>query len=190
MNSCSTELFVSSTRTPPISKSSNLQRETIMSETLIAGQSAAQVSGTGAVISIGGPTGASGTETFTAIGAVSNFKNTGRKRAVTSTTNFGSLGIAQKLGTILDLGQATFTVFRISNDPGQMAVIAANLSPAAYDFELQMPVNPLIGQTTTGDLIKFSGIVTEAGDFDVDISKASEFTVTVDVIAYTVTAGS
>lgn len=161
-----------------------------MSTTLLAGQSAAQVSGIGAVISIGGPTGVSGTETFTPIGAVSNFKNTGRKRSVTTTTNFGSLGIVQKLGTVLDLGQATFTVFRVSNDPGQMAVIAANLSPAAYDFKLQMPINPLIGQSTAGDLITFSGVVTEAGDFDVDISKASEFTVTVDVIAYSVTAGS
>jgi hypothetical protein len=157
--------------------------------TLIAGQSAAQVAGIGAVVSIGGTTGGTAT-TFTPIGAVSNFKNTGRKRSVTNTTTFGSLGIAQKLGGVLDLGQCTFTVFRVSNDPGQMAVIAANLQPVAYNFEIQLPVNPLIGQTTTGDLVTFSGIVTEAGDFDVDVDKASEFTVTVDVIAWSVTAGS
>jgi hypothetical protein len=158
--------------------------------TLLPGQTAAQVSGIGAIVSIGGQTGATGTQTFTPIGAITNFKNTGRKRSVTNTTTFGSLGIAQKLGGVLDLGQCTFTVLRVSTDPGQVAVIAANLQPVAYNFELQLPVNPLLGQTTTGDLVTFSGIVTEAGDFDVDVDKASEFTVTVDLVAYSVTAGS
>ncbi len=156
---------------------------------LAAGQSAAQVAGTGTVVSIGGLTGGA-TTTFTAIGEISDFKSSGRKRGTTPVTNFDSLGIVRKLGTTLDLGQVDMTVNRVSDNAGQEAVIAANLQGGAYDFKVQLPINPDIGQTTTGDLVTFSGIVTEAGDFDISLTKASEYTFSVDLNSWTVTAGS
>ena len=158
---------------------------------LPAGASLAQAAGTGAVISIGGVTGAGGTETFIPIGEVSDAKLSGRKLATTSTTNFDSLGVARKLGTILDYGQATLTVMRVSGDAGQVAVLAANVAAVAYDFKIQMPKNTRAGQTSTGDLISFSALVTEAGDFDISLTKQSDYTFTLDIDgAYTVTAGS
>ena len=153
--------------------------------------SKAQATGTGAVISIGGVTGAVGTETFTTIAEVSDAKLSGRKLATVSTTSFDSNGVARKLATILDYGQVTLTCLRIPNDPGQTAVIAANAARVAYDFKIQLPIDTKAGQTTAGDLITFSALVTEAGDFDISISKASEFTFTLDIDgAYVVTAGS
>lgn len=157
---------------------------------LSPGQSAAQVPGTGAVVSIGGLTGTAAASTYVVIAEVADVSFSGRKRAVVQATNFDSLGVAQKLGTILDLGSVSFTVMRVSNDPGQLAVIAANLANGNYNFKIQMPINTLVGQTTSGDVILFSGIVTGGGSFDVTIDKPSEYKFEVDLSAYTVTAGS
>lgn len=158
---------------------------------LTAGLSAAQVAGTGTTVSIGGVTGVvSGTEIFVPIGEIKDLKHSGTKRATTMSTNFASLGVARKIGTILDLGTLTMTCNRIGNDAGQIAVNAACIANGSYDFQVQMPVNALTGQTTKGDLITMSAIVTEAGSFDVSIDKVSEYTFTLDLNSYTVTAGS
>ena len=157
---------------------------------LQAGQSAAQVAGTGTVVSIGGLTGSTGTETFTVIGEVKDAKHSGVKKSTTPSTSFDSKGIVQKLGTLVDLGSFTFTCNRVSNNAGQLAVNAACLTTGAYDFHMQLPINPLIGQTTVGDLIVMSGIVTEAGAFSVSLDKVSEYEFTLDLNSYTVTAGS
>lgn len=151
--------------------------------------SKAQAAGTGAVISIGGVTG--GTDTFVPIGEVLTAKLAGAKRGIVTTTSFDSGGVASKLGTILDSGNATLTTTRVSSDLGQLAVIAAfNAQPAAaYDFKIVLPLAP--GQLTTGDTIAFSAIVSAAGDFDIDISKQSEYTFTLDISgAKTFTAGA
>jgi hypothetical protein len=151
--------------------------------------SKAQAVGTGSVLSIGGPTG--GTDAFVPVGEVSDAKLSGRKLATTATTNFDSAGIARKLSTILDFGQFTCTVMRVSNDAGQLAVIAANAAGGAFDFKVQLPVNPKAAQTTIGDLITFSAIVTEAGDFDLSLTKQADFTFTLDIDGpYTIAAGS
>lgn len=157
---------------------------------LAAGLSAAQVSGFGSVISIGGPTGAPGTEVFVTIGEIKDAKLSGRKTSTTMSTNFDSLGVARKLGTIIDLGTITFTANRVGNDAGQLAVNAAQLTLKSYDFKIQMPINPLIGQTTAGDVVTFAGIVTEAGSFDISMDKVSEYTFIVDLNSYLVTAGT
>ncbi len=133
--------------------------------------------GAGAVISIGGVTG--GTSTFVPIGEIISAKQQGMKRAVTPTTNLTSGQVARKLGTVLDNGTITITVTRVSSDAGQAAVQAALLAGSAYDFKIVLPIAP--GQTTTGDTITFSAIVTEAGNFDIDISKAVESTITLDI---------
>ncbi len=155
-----------------------------------AGSSLSQVSGIGTIISIGSVTGAGGTETFTPIGEVSDGKFTGRKLATVMTTSFDSQGVARKIATILDYGQFSGTVLRVSNNAGQMACHAAQVARVAYDFKVQLPVDPRT-QTTTGDLYTFSAIVTDVGNFDISISKASEFTLTLDIDgATTFTAGS
>jgi hypothetical protein len=159
--------------------------------TYVAGTSLAQVSGLGTVVSIGGVTGASGTETFTPIGEVSDAKFSGKKKGVTTTTNFASLGVVTKVGTTLDYGQFTCTLPRIPNDTGQMAVLAAIAANANYDFEVVLPINALIGQTAQGDKYTFSAVVSEAGDFDISLTKISEYNFTFDISgAVTFTAGS
>jgi len=158
---------------------------------LLAGQSASQVLGvTGLIVSIGGLTGASGTEVWTVIGEVKDGKRSGSKRATTMSTNFSSLGVAQKLGTILDLGTFTFTTNRVGNDAGQTAVIAAHVAGGAWDIKVQLPMNPLISQVVAGDVITMSGIVTEAGAFDISLDKVSEYTFTVDLNSYVRVVGS
>jgi hypothetical protein len=157
---------------------------------LQAGQSAAQVFGTGAVVSIGGPTGVTGSEVFITLGEIKDASLSGRKTAVTMATSFDSLGVAQKLGTITDLGTATFKYNFVGNDAGQLAVVAAQLTRQAYDFKIQVKPNALIGQVSTGTLFSFSGIITESGGVDFSIDKVSEATFTLDLNSYTITAGS
>jgi hypothetical protein len=161
-----------------------------MSVTLAPNQSAASITGVGSVLSIGGLTGLTGTETFIVVGEVTDFKWDGGTRATTPVTNFGSGGVVQKVSTTLDLGTMTFTTNRIGNNAGQLAVIAAMNTGGAYDFKVQLPVNPNIGQTTTGDLITCSAIVTKAGGFDLSLNKTPDYTFTIDLNSYTMTAGS
>jgi hypothetical protein len=150
-----------------------------------------QVAGIGAVISIGGLTGSAGTETFVPVGEVSDGKFSGFKRNTTPTTNFDTGGIVTNLSTTLDYGTFTGTVIRVSNDAGQIALMAALVQGGAYDFKIQLEPNAADGQTTTGDLSTFSAIVTEAGAFDLSLTKASEFPITLTINgAVDFTAGS
>jgi hypothetical protein len=147
-----------------------------------------QVPGIGAVISYVGATGADD-PTPSVIGEPTDAKFSGRKRDVADSTSFASGGIKGKLGTILDLGQMSVTCVRVPADPGQVAVVTANVNGGSYDFTVQLPLDAEADQTTKGDLITISGIVTEA-NFDVPLTKVGEFTFTVDITAYTVTPGS
>lgn len=152
-----------------------------------------QVAGNGSTISIGLATGSTGTETFAAIGEILTAKRSGLKRGTTLATSFQSNNRARKLATVLDEGQWDFTCVRISNDAGQLALIAAAYAepPVAYDFEVQLPTNPKAGQTSTGDLFAFSALVSVPGTFDVDLEKMSEFSFTLDIDgSVTKTAGS
>jgi len=154
--------------------------------------SKASVLGAGTVLSIGGVTGATGTETFVPIGELTDFKFDGFKRDTAQNTNFDSGQIRQDLGTILDYGTLSGTYNRVSTNTGQLALIAAlqTSSGAAYDFKLQLPVNALLGQTTTGDSYAISGIVTEAGSFDISQTKVSTSNFSIKINTLTFTAGS
>jgi len=152
--------------------------------------SKAAVLGAGAVLSIGGITGATGTETFVPIGELNDFKFDSIKRSTTNNTNFDSGQIVQKLGTLLDFGTLSGTYNRVPTNAGQLALIAANANGGAYDVKLQLQPNPLIGQTTAGDLYEMSGIVTEAGAFDLSQTKVSTGTFTVDLNSVVFTAGN
>lgn len=154
--------------------------------------SKAAVLGAGCVLSIGGVTGATGTETFIPIGEISDFKFDGFKRSTTTNTNFDSGQIQQDLGTILDFGTLSGTYNRVSTNTGQLALIAAlqSSSGAAYDFKLQLAINPLVGQTTSGDTYQLSGIVTEAGAFDLSQTKVSSSTFSIKLNSVAFTAGT
>jgi hypothetical protein len=154
--------------------------------------SKAAVLGAGTVLSIGGVTGAAGTETFVPIGELSDFKFDGFKRSTTTNTNFDSGQVQQDLGTILDYGTLAGTYNRVSTNAGQLALIAALQSTGgfAYDFKLQLQPNALLGQTTTGDLYTLSGIVTEAGAFDLSQTKVSSSTFSIKLNAVAFVAGS
>ena len=152
--------------------------------------SKAQILGSGCTLSIGPATGTTGTEVYVPIGELSDFKFSSIKRSTTTNTNFDSGQVVQKLGTTLDLGSLTGTYNRVSNNAGQLALIAANANGAAFDFTLQLTPNPLAGQTLTGDLYKLSGIVTEAGAFDLSQTKVSSATFSIDLNSVLFTAGS
>jgi hypothetical protein len=152
--------------------------------------SKAQILGSGCTLSILGITGIVPAGTPVAIGELSDFKFGSIKRATTTNSNFDSGQVTQKLGTMLDYGQLTGTYNRVSTNAGQLALIAANANGAAYDFQLQLEPNALAGQTTTGDLYKLSGIVTEAGAFDLSQTKVSSATFSIDLNSVLFIAGS
>ena len=155
-----------------------------------ASASLAAVLGTGTTISISSAITGSSSQTFQAIGEVKSLKQSGQKRGTTMATNFGSLGVAKKVGTILDYGTFTFTTNYVGTDPGQLAVNAACIAGGSWDFKIQLPIEPLLGQTTTGTSILVSGIITEAGSFDISLDAVSEYTFAVDVNNVAITAGA
>jgi hypothetical protein len=150
--------------------------------------SKAQILGSGCVLSIGGPTG--GTDTYVAIGELNDYQFDGQKRSTTTNTNFDSGNTVQYLGTLLDYGTLSGTYNRVSTNTGQLALIAAQASGAAYDFKLQLLPNALAGQTTTGDSYVVSGIVTECDAFDISQTKVSMAKFTIQINSKTFTAGS
>jgi hypothetical protein len=143
----------------------------------------------GTVVSIGGVTGAGGT-TFTPVGGIHDAKFSGIKVPTTDVSTFALLA-KRKMGTLPDFGTFTFTTLRETNDAGQIAMTAAAASAASYDFKVQLPIDTAIGQTTTGDLIVFSAIVTEAGGFDISLTKQADVSYTIEIDgAWTITAGA
>jgi hypothetical protein len=142
----------------------------------------------GTVVSIGGVTG--GTDTFIPVGGISDAKISGIKVPTTDVSTFAQLA-KRKMGTLPDYGTFTFTTLRITGDAGQAAMTVAAVSALAYDFKLQLPINTEAGQTTTGDLIAFSGVVTEAGGFDISLTKQADVSYTIEIDgAWVVTAGA
>jgi hypothetical protein len=143
----------------------------------------------GTVCSIGSVTG--GTDTFTPMGSIMDFKPSGRKRNVIDVTTFDSLGVARKLGTVLEGGDITLSFQAVPNDPGQLAAYAAFVDGEAYDFKIQLPVNKKAGQTTTGNSYTFSAIVSQCEMPSVSVTKEDEFSMTLTLDGdYTTTQGS
>lgn len=153
-------------------------------------KSKAVVLGAGSVLSILGPTGVLPAATPTNIGELSDAKFTGWKTSTTNNTNFDSGNIVQKLGTLFDWGTITATYNNVPTDPGQLLLLTAMKSGVAYDFTLQLPIEPLWGQTTKGHLYTISAVVTEAGGFDFSQTKVSSCSLTLDVNDILITAGS
>jgi hypothetical protein len=151
--------------------------------------SKAQVLGAGCILSILGKTGVTPAGTAVPIGELSDYKFDGFKRSTTTNTNFDSGNTEQNLGTILSYGTLTGTYNRVSNNAGQLALLAALQDGASYDFTLVLEPNILIDQTT-GDSYAISGIVTAAGAFDLSQTKVSQATFTITLNVVTFTAGT
>jgi hypothetical protein len=140
----------------------------------------------GTTVSIGFPTGYPGmSETFTPVGEVTTAKFSGIKVPTVDVSNFATPA-KRKMATLPDYGTFTFTVLQVPNDAGQAAMLAAAASTVPYDFQIQLPVDEEVYEyssppVTTGTMIAFSGIVTEAGGFDIDLTKASEISYTVEI---------
>jgi hypothetical protein len=150
--------------------------------------SKAQILGSGCVLSIGNITG--GTDVYVAIGELNEYQFDGQKLGTTTNTNFDSGNTVQYLGTLLDFGTLSGTYNRVSNNAGQLALIAAQRTGFAYDFKLQLLPNTLAGQITTGDSYVISGIVTECDAFDISQSKVSMAKFTLQINSKTFTAGA
>jgi hypothetical protein len=152
--------------------------------------SKAIVLGAGTTLSIVGLTGATSSGSPTPIGELSDFKFDGWKVSTTNNTNFDSGQVVQKLGTLLDYGTLSGTYNNIANNPGQLLLLTALKSTVSYDFVLQLPPNPLAGQTSVGNSYAISGIVTEAGGFDLSQTKVSSCSFTIDLNVVSITTGN
>src|SRR5579875_2472827 len=131
-----------------------------------AGSKASEAMGT--IVSIGPLATATGSPTYTPIAEITSVAFSGAKRTVLQTTNMQSGGIAEKLDSIADFGNIKLTMNRVTNDAGQIALGAAFAAGGKYLFEIQEPVNPEIGQTTTGNLYTITAIISEGPAFDLD----------------------
>lgn len=152
--------------------------------------SRAAVIGSGTILSILGPTGTTPAGTTVPIGEISDLKFDGWKTSTTTNTNFDSGNIEQNLGTLFNWGTLTATYNNVPGNAGQAALLAAAQSRVAYDFTLQLPVEPLWGQILTGNLYAISAIVTSAGGFDMSQTKVSSCSLTLQINSVAITAGS
>lgn len=134
------------------------------------GQSSKAQTGLGAVLSIGGISGAGGSETFIPVAQLRKIPFKMPKWKTTDTTNFQSS--VETVGkTIPGVTELTLEGDRLVSDAGQAAIVTAYASPEAYDFKIQLLMNPAIPQTVAGDLITFTAKVT---DLDMNLDVAAE----------------
>jgi hypothetical protein len=152
--------------------------------------SKAIVLGSGTVLSILGPTGVTPAATAVPLGELSDGKFDGWKVSTTNNTNFDSGNVVQKLGTLFDWGTLTATYNNVATNAGQLAVLTAMKTRVSYDFTLQLPVEVLWSQTTTGHLYTVSGVIASAGGFDFSQTKVSSCTLTIDINNVVVVAGA
>lgn len=126
--------------------------------------------GLGSVISLGGVTGATGTETYIVLGEPLSAEWSSPKRDVIDVSNI-STNWKAFLGGQIDPGTLSLEFNRVSNDPGQLALSAAQAAGVPYDLKVALPINALTGQSTTGDTYVYSVIVTETDGWSISTSK-------------------
>jgi hypothetical protein len=105
-----------------------------------------------------------GTGTPAVVGEIMKMGQKGRKNQTVSTTNLQSSS-EEFQGTLPDQGSWEVEGNRVGNDAGLVAMETAFASGALTTFTVQLPVNALAGQTTTGDKWVFTAIVEEL-DYD------------------------
>ena len=148
--------------------------------------------GQGAIVSIGGITGAGGTETFNVIGQLNSLSRSGGKRDIIDVSTITDT-IKQKIGGIADSGSGTLMFNRMpqASDPGQLQIEVASESQFAYDFKIQLPKFSSAGQSTAGDVGTFSAIVSSTPSFDIANGKVVQYSFDLEFVSdITWTAGS
>lgn len=144
-------------------------------------------SGRGTILSIGS-TGA--TPTFSVIGEVKTATQSGSQWGTEDVTNFESGNDQEFQTTIRDNGEFSLAGNRVPSDAGQLATEAAFSDGIIRPFKLQLPINTLTGQTSTGDLYTFSALVVSR-DFSVEFNKVITFATKLKVSGpVTLTPGS
>ena len=150
-------------------------------------------SGLGALISIGGITGAGGTEVFNVIGETMDIPFQRPKWKTEPTTNLQST-IEEITPVIPGLTSFSIKGNRVPNDAGQLVVETAfsGQPPVPYDFKLVLPKNNKITppQTTAGDSFTWSAYVL-GSNFSVAPDKILQFDVELQLVTLPVyTPGS
>lgn len=148
--------------------------------------------GRGTVLSMG----ASPASSFTAVAQVKTFQfsNGGGKWSYEDITNSGSPAVGpgvlkENIPTEVDPGEFNIGGVVLPSDAGQLMLATAFNAGVLYDFKLQLPLGP--GQTTTGNLLTFSGYLEDQALPDVQFDKALTFKATVKLTTLvTVTQGS
>jgi Putative Ig domain len=154
-----------------------------------SGSKASEAMGTS--VGVGPLASAGGSPSYTEVGEITAVAFSGSKRSVLNPTNMQSGGIVEKLDTLLDNGQIKLTMNRVTTDTGQIALGAAYVAGGKYLFQVTEPVNAEIGQTETGNLYEFTAIISEGPSFDLDPTKLTTVSYTLDVSgAISFTAGS
>ena len=133
--------------------------------------------GRGTVVSIG-PVVGTATPTYTQINECKTASITGNKWNTVDVTNFNSGNAEEFLTTIIASGTIPLAGNRVSSDPGQTALFAANGTGKLYLFEIELPLTAT--QTTKGDTFSFNALV-ESVDFTVDVEKPVEFSATLKI---------
>jgi hypothetical protein len=124
------------------------------------------------------------------IGEVAECSPSGNAWEYVDTSNFQSGADEEYLPTMRNNGEFKATGNRVSANAGQVLVESAYSSGAKCSFSLQLPVNTLAGQATTGDLYTWQGYVMSR-TFAVATKKQITYDITSKVSgAVTFTAGS
>jgi hypothetical protein len=114
-------------------------------------------SGEGSVLAIN--TGTVGTPVWTTINEVMDASISGRVNKTSDVTNFSSGGTEEFIVTIQTPGDIKTKLNYVTTDAGQGALFSAFSSRTKTMFKLTLPLSP--SQTATGDVLSFSGVVTE-----------------------------
>jgi predicted secreted protein len=126
--------------------------------------------GKGTVLSIGT---AGATPVYTSVSELKTYNFSGAKNDTEDITNSDSAGRAREfLVTLLDSGEISIAGNYVASDAGQVAFKAGFNSGLILPFKLQLPVAP--GQTTSGDVMTFLGLITE-NDISLQFDKVISF---------------
>jgi hypothetical protein len=99
--------------------------------------------------------------TWTVISEITDFTQSGKSNKTADVTNLQSPA-EEFIATIQSPGTYDLTYNRVSADPGQAAVVSNFNNKTTVQFEVTLPKTA--SQTSTGDLYKFSAVVTELDD--------------------------
>lgn len=107
-------------------------------------------------------------------------------------TSMDSVGAYKEtIVTLLDPGEISLSGNRVSGDAGQQAFNDAYGQREKISCKIQLPINPLAGQTTTGDLYSFDAWVTQPALVDLQYDKAISFSAKIKITGpVTLTQGS